>query len=260
MTTKFILEPPSPKLYYTPEAWADMWFIINESPLEVGWMCFTEKQGHDFLVTSVFVPEQKVSGAETDINETAMSKYAMDLLDAGARGSVLGWGHSHVNMGTSPSGQDNTQLKEFLKDPDVPYFIRSIYNKRGDSNTVIYEPHLNVWHADVHSAVYMEGMSAERQAELKEILKTNVKEKTYPAYNNGYRNNFPYNGNRNFNQGSNQHQNRNHPTIVDKKNLGSNSEDLRQSGLLHRDGTPIDLYDDDDWFDNPDLWPNIGLS
>jgi hypothetical protein len=43
---------------------------------------------------------------------------------------------SHVRMGTSPSGQDDTQMEDFSK--DVDWFIRGIFNKDGRAEFSIW--------------------------------------------------------------------------------------------------------------------------
>ena len=48
------------------------------------------------------------------------------------------WGHSHVNMTTSPSGQDDKQIEVFAENAD-DFFIRIIANKKGDFRIDLYD-------------------------------------------------------------------------------------------------------------------------
>ena len=49
-----------------------------------------------------------------------------------------GLGHSHVNMSTSPSGQDDKQMEVFA-DSNDDFFIRIITNKQGNLRLDIYD-------------------------------------------------------------------------------------------------------------------------
>ena len=53
------------------------------------------------------------------------------------------WGHSHVNMSTSPSGQDDKQMETFLENENN-FFIRIIGNKKGDFKIDIYDYEVGV--------------------------------------------------------------------------------------------------------------------
>ena len=56
-------------------------------------------------------------------------------------------GHSHVNMGVGPSGQDDSMILEF-KTRD--FFIRGIFNKKGDIKMDIYDFKNNIKYLDVN--------------------------------------------------------------------------------------------------------------
>ena len=51
---------------------------------------------------------------------------------------LRGWGHSHVNMGITPSGQDDNQMETF-SEGGHPCFLRIIANKKGEFRIDLYD-------------------------------------------------------------------------------------------------------------------------
>ena len=81
---KGLASPRMPTVFYTPEAWDMVWFIVGVCPQEVGWLGLVDTlPTGDFLITDVYVPEQEVHGTETDIDPEAMTDLAMHLIDQG---------------------------------------------------------------------------------------------------------------------------------------------------------------------------------
>ncbi len=171
----------APTVYYTHEAWEMMWYVINKCTQEVGWLGLVERdeENNSFLITEIFVPEQLVHGAETDISAEALGKLANDLELAGKDSSQLRyWGHSHVNMGVSPSLTDEMQIDDYLEHAD--WFIRSIQNKRGESKVDVYDTEENAVFQCVDSDVLSVTLDEERIAEIDMILTNNVKRAPLP--------------------------------------------------------------------------------
>lgn len=191
--TTVLVPPPlvkTPRLYYLPMIWNQIQYIIEASPKEVGWWGLVEKMEDDYIVTALYVPQQEVTGTETDISADTMAALAMEIIKSDKDPSKLYyWGHSHVNMGVSPSGQDETQVREYLE--TCPVFIRGIYNKRGESKVDIYDVEQNVCFESVVNKPLHPQLTEENKKSLDKLLATNVKAAavtTYvsPTYYNGY--------------------------------------------------------------------------
>lgn len=177
-------KPKMPTVYYTPEVFQQMQYIVDKCQLEVGWMGLVKNPAPGiYLIYKIFVPEQEVTGVETDIDSDAMADLTMELLDDGHDTSELyAWYHSHVNMGVSPSTQDETQVAEFLEHCEV--FIRGIVNKKGDSKVDVYYPTHNIAYTNVPTQVFYPALDAEETKHLDELLAANVRKVTYaPVYN-----------------------------------------------------------------------------
>ena len=119
-----------PTLQFTPVALGKMHKYTQSVDSEIGWMGVVKKEGAGlYTCTDVRLLHQEVHSATTEITPDALIKYAQEYPDDVA--DTLLWGHSHVEMGVSPSGQDDTQLYDMAEN-GCPYFFRVITNKRGD--------------------------------------------------------------------------------------------------------------------------------
>lgn len=134
-----------PTVLFTPEALNKMGAYVGLMSHEVGWMSSVERVNADlFIVTDCFLFGQDVHSTTTEIDAEMMGSMAHEIIasnpENGAEiiNSLRCWGHSHVNMSTSPSGQDEKQMDDFgeiVQD----YMIRIIANKRGDIRVDIFD-------------------------------------------------------------------------------------------------------------------------
>ena len=129
------------EILFHPKAYEKIALIVAKGGSdEIGWLGYAEPLGQDFLVTDVFVPKQRVHSATTEIDEDGLAEHAMKLIEEGEVDKVNQirfWGHSHVNMSVSPSGQDDSQMEVFSKNCD-DFFIRCIANKKGEIDFSLY--------------------------------------------------------------------------------------------------------------------------
>ena len=168
-----------PCVYYTTEAWHTIQYLVHKCSAEVGWVGLVEKYGdNDYLITDIFVPEQEVSGVTTEIEDDAMTKLTLHLIDQGLDpGQLIYWGHSHVNMGVGPSGQDERQLAEYIE--HCPVFIRGIYNKKGEAKVDVFHRDEQVVYQCVDQLPLHDLIDHELARELDAVIKANVKPRTY---------------------------------------------------------------------------------
>ena len=129
------IKPPT--VLVAPQALEDMGIIIEEVDTEVGWLGSVDvTEGNDFIITEVFLPKQNVNGGTTEIDPEGYAELAQELMATRENGldvvnGIRFWGHSHVNMGTGPSGQDDSQLVK-LAEMCEDYFIAARGNKQGE--------------------------------------------------------------------------------------------------------------------------------
>lgn len=173
----FTYENDPPSVYYTPTAWHKIWAAVQVAQQEVGWLGLVDKlDDTTYLVTDIFVPRQEVSPATTDIEPDAVAELVEHLITIGEDPSKLRyWGHSHVLMNVTPSMTDEEQVEEYLE--DVDWFIRGIYNKRGQAKVDVYDVKNNLLHQCVDNRL-------QPDPELVELItrdiEENVTERHYP--------------------------------------------------------------------------------
>lgn len=134
----------SPRVLITPEAYKRMLLYVEIANKEVGWMGTVSRLNTgDFLIEEVFLLDQDVTAVETELSSEGVEKLTLDLLDKGSDADIERvnkmrfWGHSHVRMGTSPSGTDESTMDRFGRE-GIPWYIRGIFNKLGRGSFTIY--------------------------------------------------------------------------------------------------------------------------
>ena len=217
----------APTVYFSDYAWAQLWKIIDYCNDEVGWYGLVDELDNDYLITELFVPEQEVSGVTTDIEPEAMAKLAAEIEADGKDSSKLRyWGHSHVTMAVRPSGTDEEQIQEYLD--HVPWFIRGIHNKKGESKVDVYDVAHNVIHQCCDAIRLVPVLSKEDEAALLASIRKNVTKKQY-----GYQGNF-------------HHQRRGGTPQHVNGNVKNGSGSAANSGGNNGSGRQIQTVDDDD--------------
>lgn len=184
------------RLYFLKQAYDKMRLYVELCEDEIGWLGYVEKlqDGQGYMVTDVFLLDQEVNGATTELSPTAIIDF-YNALDEAGRDKFLNscklWGHSHVNMAPSPSGQDDVQGQELSKDVE-DYYIRLITNKKGEYNITFYDKQIKAKVMTDEIILYSpEG--AKLRKEIQEEIKQKVKKKvsTYSSstgstYRSGY--------------------------------------------------------------------------
>lgn len=173
------VEAVVPTVFFTPQVLADMKSIVDACDIEVGWLGLVDqKPGGDLVVSEIFVPKQKCNAAMAKITPNGL----MDLyseLSKRPNGDklvekILFWGHSHVRMGTSPSGQDDDTM-EIFKKGKCPYFVRAILNKEGRMEISLFYFEQGLVVNDAPWFVEYDAVP-DRAKHWKSIIRNNVKE------------------------------------------------------------------------------------
>jgi len=133
---ELLYDPPTPTVYISPDAYKRMCLYVELAPKEVGWLGTISKRANgDFFIEEVFLVEQEVTSVETELSVEGSEKLVLELLEGGDPGldkanKLHFWGHSHVRMGTSPSGTDESTMMRFSREGHE-YYVRGIFNKMG---------------------------------------------------------------------------------------------------------------------------------
>lgn len=177
---KLLYELETPRIFTTMTALYKMRYYIDNTDKEIGWLGYVSKLSENqYLIEDVFLLKQEVHSTTTEIDAEALAKLATDLIKQGEDGMQLYnkirmWGHSHVNMSTGASGQDDNQMNEFATSD---FYIRLIGNKRGEWNVCLYDYINNILWSDLILELYYD--VDVKPEDLDKEIKDNVSEKTF---------------------------------------------------------------------------------
>ena len=130
-------------VYFTETAWDKMQALIREFDKEVAWHGVAyrgdDPEKDEYKITDILVYPQEVTGATVTTDQVKYQDWLMDH-DDDVFNNIRMQGHSHVNMGVTPSSVDNTLYERFLSQlDDTMFYIFLIYNKRGEKTYKIYD-------------------------------------------------------------------------------------------------------------------------
>lgn len=214
-TVKVISQQLTPYIGISTKALAQMKHYVEGCVDEIGWF-FTVQQDTQnkrvLYIKECLLFPQEVHATTTEINGEKLTQFATDLLSQEGGmdiwNELRGWGHSHVNMGVTPSGQDDTQM-EFFARAGQPFFVRCIANKKGDIKFDLYDYESGVSFIDVpwielpmdaeqseimkqirELQARLDKKREEEEAALKTSIEKEIKEKvrklTYATHSAGY--------------------------------------------------------------------------
>lgn len=137
-----------PMIYITPEAYMKIQCLVDENDLEVGWFGSVERSGDEYVIYDIFLFEQEVEEAETEMDAKSIAKLSIELINNGKEKEVNElrfWGHSHVKMAVNPSTTDESTALAFQEN-DCDWFICGIFNKGRDIRIDFYDfVHRELW-------------------------------------------------------------------------------------------------------------------
>lgn len=183
------------KIFFTEEAWMKMQALVREFEKEVAWhgVAFRgeDAEKDEYIIKDILVYPQKVTGASVEMDTEEYAKWIEENIEDERFFDIRMQGHSHVNMGVTPSSVDLTHQEAILDQlSDKLFYIFMIWNKKGDSNIKIYDLAKNVLFetADIDIEVLDDGYGLD--SFIKEA-KGQVKDR---VYNTGYQYSYQYQG------------------------------------------------------------------
>lgn len=136
-----------PTVMITADAYIKMRKLVEETSTEVGWYGTVEEHGDHFLINDIIVYPQTVTGATCEQDDDKMFEFEMSLTDEQVNTKRF-QGHSHVNMGVTPSGVDENFYNELLTQV-TDYFIIMVTNKKDDIYLRFYDKQNNLVYEDL---------------------------------------------------------------------------------------------------------------
>lgn len=125
---------------FTPTAWIKMQLLVSKTDDEIAWHCVVDRQDPTtFIISDILLYPQTVTGVTVTTDDTEYNKWLMGHPDE-IFFRLRGHGHSHVNMGTNPSGTDDNLQNGILTNlKDNDYYIFFIINKKGEMWVNVYD-------------------------------------------------------------------------------------------------------------------------
>lgn len=174
-------------LYFTETAWMKMQYLIAVFGSECAWHGVVERHGEDkseFIVKDILVYPQQVTGATVTTDQKEYEDWMNDLDDE-TFNALKFHGHSHVNMGVTPSSVDNEHQRGIVSQlNDSQFYIFGIFNKSGNRWLKIFDMKRNIAFEkdDIEVKILMDGS---RCFDLMEDADKKITTKTV-SYAGGY--------------------------------------------------------------------------
>lgn len=149
-------------LYFTETAWMKMQYLIAVFGSECAWHGVVERHGEDkseFVVKDVLGYPQQVTGATVTTDQKEYEDW-MNGLDDNTFNALKFHGHSHVNMGVTPSSVDNEHQRGIVSQlNDSQFYIFGIFNKSGNRWLKIFDMKRNIVFEkdDIEVKILMDG-------------------------------------------------------------------------------------------------------
>lgn len=149
-------------LYFTETAWMKMQYLIAVFGSECAWHGVVERHGEDkseFIVKDILVYPQQVTGATVTTDQKEYEDWMNDLDDE-TFNALKFHGHSHVNMGVTPSSVDNEHQRGIVSQlNDSQFYIFGIFNKSGSRWLKIFDMKRNIVFEkdDIEVKILMDG-------------------------------------------------------------------------------------------------------
>jgi cation transport regulator ChaC len=132
-----------PRVIFSQKAIKWIKAMVEVHSTEVGWYNLVDKlDDNTYYIRDLFYPDHDLAtGTTCEISakgEADVMNYLVNNNREEDIGKISCWGHSHVNMGVGPSGQDDAQILKLLE-RGGDFFIRIIVNKKNVINVAVYD-------------------------------------------------------------------------------------------------------------------------
>lgn len=128
------------KVYYTSGAYVKMLKLLQNFSSEVGWHGLIRRLSpSEFLIYDILMFKQTVTGSTVNTDDEEYVKFMMNLTEEQANNMYF-YGHSHVNMTTTPSTVDINYQKNIVSSLNGKgFYLFQIWNKSLASTSILYD-------------------------------------------------------------------------------------------------------------------------
>lgn len=172
------------KIAFSQTAEEKMQALIQECSKEIAWKGIVERQGDkEFFIQDIIMFPQKVSSSTVETDDDTFSNWITERVMNNEIDKIRFHGHSHVNMGVSPSTVDTSYQETILSDIK-DFYIFGIFNKKEEWWLNVYDVENNIlYEKDDIEYLYHQSPAKEW---AKDSIEKYVKEQTYSYYGGYY--------------------------------------------------------------------------
>jgi len=136
-------------VWLTQEAYRKILALVMDFPDEIGWHGTVSRSKDDeYIINDIYVYPQEVTGSTVNTEQESYTKWLYEL-DDDTFNTLRMQGHSHCNMGVSPSGVDDKHRQSILAQLEKNmFYIFQIWNKSLSVHTLIYDMSRNILYED----------------------------------------------------------------------------------------------------------------
>lgn len=166
-----------PKIFVTPEAYFKIMEYAKQCQYEISWFSRVYNEQNWYVILDAILLDQTVTGSSAEFSEEELSNFMVSTIkDKGIDffNEIKCWGHSHVEMSTSPSAQD---LKQILAFNEQDYYIMLIVNKYEEAHLEFYDFKNNMLYRNLPLQLYVENCKSISDG-VKDDIKKHVKTRT----------------------------------------------------------------------------------
>jgi hypothetical protein len=129
-----------PVIFFTAKAYLKMTRLIQACKEEIGWHGIVTKIApNEYLISDILVFPQVVTGMSVNPDAKAYAEWLYSHDDE-TFNKIRFHGHSHVNMGVTPSGTDTKYRGDIIDQlTSDDFYIFMIINKRNDIELALYD-------------------------------------------------------------------------------------------------------------------------
>lgn len=131
-----------PTVYISTLAYLKMLLYVRDTDVEIAWHGTVERNQAQnwYHIKDVFLYPQIIRATTVDTDQEKYQEWLQNIEDDDVFNNIRFQGHSHVNMGTTPSGTDLNMYSNFLQVlPNNDYYIFMVMNKAGSITCLIYD-------------------------------------------------------------------------------------------------------------------------
>ena len=164
---------------FKPEAYAKMLLLIHAYNCEVAWHGVVDRPtGDTFIIRDILVYPQEVTGVTVDTDQDEYQQWLMHM-DDDVFNALRMQGHSHVEMGVTPSAVDLEHQGAILSQLNgESFYIFMIYNKKLNYTIKVYDMKSNTLYENDDVVVGIDSETGDLESFLSSAEKLVVRKTT----------------------------------------------------------------------------------